>query len=338
MELVYDPDASVSSVDESVVTRIPRPLVIPRSKNDGIDTPNFNLVCAGRLGAKVLEDEMYMSEIIMMAEDIGMRDTWNKLPLHHIPTLNIFWEYGVCYPLIRYCLHASPSEESSNFGLVYLHPTRYSMMLWVPSSSSPDEDDAWHPDEIMKLSHEFSLLPSLAAFGEDDGDTTTVLECAGIQAMQNHLFSLGLGPIPFFRRPGVLLSISESAADNQDRSKEKLAIIVSHKHGRHGCCFDNRNQTVDEGDERCYLCPLNPFYEVLFHNHSRILQEDDDDHDENNEYVRITPQRAFGRVVEVGACLLLKMSCISEIIPSFKLQVLFPFFFPCASPLSHHLL
>lgn len=78
---------------------IHRPEVIPRHINPGIATPHFNLQCSGRVGTKVLEDEMYMSEVIMMAEDMGIE--WHQFPLDQTVTMCIHWEYGVCYPLIR---------------------------------------------------------------------------------------------------------------------------------------------------------------------------------------------------------------------------------------------
>jgi hypothetical protein len=77
-----------------------RPAVIPRHCNQGISTNNFRLVCEGKIGSRVLEDEMYMSEIIMMAEDMSM--DWHRFPLEQCPSLNIYWEYGVFYPMSRY--------------------------------------------------------------------------------------------------------------------------------------------------------------------------------------------------------------------------------------------
>jgi len=56
-----------------------RQLTIPRHENKSINTSNFTLQCAGKVGTKVLEDEMYMSEIIMMADDMGM--PWFEFPL-----------------------------------------------------------------------------------------------------------------------------------------------------------------------------------------------------------------------------------------------------------------
>lgn len=49
---------------------------------------------------RILEDEMYMSEIVSMADDLGM-PCWKHLPLSELPALNIHWEYGVCYPMGR---------------------------------------------------------------------------------------------------------------------------------------------------------------------------------------------------------------------------------------------
>lgn len=123
--------------DEDEPLRIPRPLVIPRNRNDTIVTENFTLQCSGKVGANVLEDEMYMSEILMMAEDIKL--PWYKLPLDEVPSLNILWEYGTCYPLVRY-ITAPSSSSSHKHALVFLHPSRFSMMVWVPPQDQMDDE------------------------------------------------------------------------------------------------------------------------------------------------------------------------------------------------------
>lgn len=220
-----------------------RPLVLPRSKNETITTPNFQLVCAGKIGAGILEDEMYMSEIIMMAEDIGMTNEetgileWYKMPLQEISsTLNIFWEWGVSYPMARYfepgeSQHGTDGGEEDTghtkhltFAIMYMDPNRFSMMIWAPSAAVeglPWDDESivnstemvlflvydctCHMCEtdtfcIQELFHEFSLLPQLPCI---QGQQT--LGCKDMQHMQTRLFAHGLGPIPLFRRPGVLL-------------------------------------------------------------------------------------------------------------------------------------
>ncbi len=83
-----------------------------------------------------------------------------------------------------------------------LHPTRYSMMLWIMDSESRKEveeaegylDDDWTPSMI--LGHEFSLLPCLFpqnypdhkkihALGEDEDEALMLTQnCHSIQEMQ----------------------------------------------------------------------------------------------------------------------------------------------------------
>ena len=142
-------------LDDQDVLRIPRPLVIPRPIDKDIVLPNFKLKCGGKIGSGVLEDEMFMSEIIMMSDDIGIK-SWSRLPLHIIPSMNIFWEYGVCFPLIRYTEASSLSHEvgsSKNVQLafVFLHPVRFSMMLWAMDSEDEDKDttdEDWLPQMV----------------------------------------------------------------------------------------------------------------------------------------------------------------------------------------------
>lgn len=121
-----------------------------------------------------------------------------------------------------------------------------------------------------------------------------------------------------------MTSISPAACDNGIKHKEKLGVIVAHRYGLHGCRCNPQGQAV--ADERCYLCPHNPFYEVLFrnsnkHNNTMMVTDDEAADEDLDMYVRITPHRAHGRVVDVGSCLLLKASAISEILPSFRLEV-----------------
>jgi hypothetical protein len=176
-------------------------------------------------------------------------------------------------------------------------------------------------ETTQELLHEFSLLRSLPPIerglgGGTQSTSRLTLGCKSIQGMQNGLFSTGLGPIPLFRRSGVLLSISMSAKDNDDASKEVLGVIVSHKNGVHGC----RACGGGEGDERCYLCAQNPFYEVLSEN--KLGVGDDLDISVQRTF-RVSPCRAFGRVVEVGACLLLKLSAVQDVLPGFSMKVCF---------------
>jgi|688.fasta_scaffold1145943_1 hypothetical protein len=161
-------ETQYEATEEEDVLRIPRPMVLPRGVNPSIVSANFKLQCAGKVGAGVLEDEMFMSEIVMMSEDIGVKP-WHKLPLHIIPSLNIFWEYGVCFPLVRYTAASSLSDLGNSscttaaaarnvqFAFVFLHPVRFSMMLWAMDTESCSEigdeaeDDSWVPEMVGAL-------------------------------------------------------------------------------------------------------------------------------------------------------------------------------------------
>lgn len=231
-----------------------------RPTNTSILTRNFKADYEGMVGTKVLEDEMYMSEILEMSVDVQV--DWRKLPISELPAINIHWEYGVCFPLARYPpdddnvmdeavqspngsgdedndddndnndMMDSSSSASSAANMrktleqivervsgvpqcaMFLHPTRYSMMLWAMDGESrrtveeavdllPDD---WMP--TMVLAHEFSLLPCLYPHGypdharmhhlvaegtdedeEEDGEGDVDLlltpSCSSIQDMQN---------------------------------------------------------------------------------------------------------------------------------------------------------
>jgi hypothetical protein len=44
----------------------------------------------------------------MASEDMGIK--WNQFPIDHRPSLNIFWEYDVFYPMMQYL--DSPANDS----------------------------------------------------------------------------------------------------------------------------------------------------------------------------------------------------------------------------------
>ena len=56
------------------------------------------------------------------------------------------------------------------------------------------------------------------------------------------------------RRPGVLLHISESAADHEDATRRRLGVVVCHRPGTHGCKFAAAHGDSLHADERCYFC------------------------------------------------------------------------------------
>lgn len=373
--------------------RIMRPAVIPRHSNEGFSSSHFTLQCPGRVGTKVLEDEMYMSDIIMTAEDMGIK--WTEFPLNQLRTLSINWEYGVCYPLSRFfCV--SPNENSNEndddydavykdflrtlaqFGeaVVYLNPDRHSMMLFVTDGRFGEDDSSMQTIRIgceslvaqadggvgwaprVELAHEFTLLPNLAPFedgneGSDDEEETPVLKlwggitlgCSSIQDMQNRMFKLGFGPIPYFRRAGVLVNMSPNESEDDDPECFRLGVVVSHCYGQHGCCKNDPEAFYTPGmqagplseDERCYLCDDHPFYNILFFNPRSAYDPlcggvtegaEDGGEDASNamhgseredwQIVPVSPNRAFHRAVPVGTKLLITMRRLSAILRGFQ--------------------
>ena len=241
-----------------------RPAVIPRHINTSITTSNFKLECEGKICTKVLEDEMYMSEIIMASEDMGIK--WNEFPVDHRPSLNIFWEYDVFYPM---SLYKKPTElrfeddewlmekfanslqrSSCSDAVMYMNPSRHSMMLYVIKPNFGEEDSMWKADDVLmdggpgwtpviELAHEFSLLPHLdpvapidSAFEEEVSGNSLwgkVTTCSSVLDMQNRLFKLGFGPLPNFRRAGVLVHMSPNEFDDDYKVTYMLGCIVAHR-------------------------------------------------------------------------------------------------------------
>lgn len=255
--------------------------------------------------------------------------------------------------------------------VMYMDPERSSMSLY-----------ALVDGERSELVHEFSLLPHLLVPTSPSGDSNSnggmwggvTPKCTSVTDMQNRLFRLtGYGPLPLYRRAGVLVNMSPGEEDDDDPGSRRLGCIVAHCPCKNGCIHDARRLLeveenarsiaerlrVDDDDDdnqqgdttaataaasvtipedmRCYMCIENPFYEVLFENpeddrplldmdSSDLLDNNDANNDENEmcsrstwSTVRVTPARAVFRTVPVGTRLLLPISCLRRIIPTFDL-------------------
>lgn len=173
--------------------------------------------------------------------------------------------------------------------------------------------------------------------------------CGTVQSMQNYIFALGFGPLPFFRRPGVIVFMSPDEAHEGDASTYLMGCIVSHTPGLHGCVGSSMSNVRGCDSHRCYLCTGNPFVEVLFHNPARPYLEIEtargadeeegeglllllDGHSSRGSHcsgsgsgsregwktVPVTPRRAFMHVLQVGAKLMLSVDALCRIMGSFQ--------------------
>jgi hypothetical protein len=114
--------------------------VIVRGKNLSIFSPSFKMECKGSERSGVLEDEMYMTSLIMMAG--GMGCDVQSFPVDKWP-VTLAWSWGICYPFHRYPNAVSwklmdgplgvlgRSLSYSNRICVMLHPSRHSVMIFV---------------------------------------------------------------------------------------------------------------------------------------------------------------------------------------------------------------
>ena len=127
--------------------------------------------------------------------------------------------------------------------------------------------------------------------------------------MQSRMFALGFGPLPYFRRPGVLLLISPDEGDDDSPENRLLGCVVPHRGGRcqHAC-----SARRPRGDsERCYLCHHHPFVEVLFHNPRSAY--DSQDHSCEWSTVPVTPRRAVFRALPVGSKLVMTVGTFARV-------------------------
>lgn len=114
--------------------------VLIRNKNLSIFSPNFKMECKGSERSGVLEDEMYMSSLIMMGADIGC--DVQSIPIDKWPiTLALSW--GECYPFHRFPNAVSWKQLDGPLGTlaksllysnricVMMHPSRHSVMIFA---------------------------------------------------------------------------------------------------------------------------------------------------------------------------------------------------------------
>jgi hypothetical protein len=254
-----------------------------RFKNKSIITNNFVMECKGRNQSNVLEDEMYMSNILMLADTINCK--WFEIPLGAWKT-TLHLEYGICYPFTSYTntTIADPSKVSHT-ACLFMNPTRRSVMLWVLDKNSAEEYDE---EKAVEL-EERNWVPSVSMIQEFTvtsmvGDDTT--KCPDMDAIIESVYAMGYGPCPFFRRSGVLINTSESEGSASDPDSYRLGCVVPHSVDTHGCCHSHYR--------KCYFCPHNPFYEVSF--------------SPDTTPVRVQPLRASHHVVAVGTKLLLSIN------------------------------
>jgi hypothetical protein len=156
----------------------------------------------------VLEDEMYMTSLVMMSSDVEC--DVRSFPIDRWPvTLALSW--GVCYPFHRYPNATTGKERDGAIGdlarqlsysqqiCVMMHPSRHSVMIFAMDqgstltlkSTSIMDLDAWVPNVRMVVEFATASL----------SDTTFV--ASDMDEIQQNIFSLGFGPIPFYRRCSV---------------------------------------------------------------------------------------------------------------------------------------
>jgi hypothetical protein len=151
--------------------------VIIRPKSLSIFSSNFKMDCKGSQRSGVLEDEMYMTSLIMACDDLkcDVRD----FPLDNWPiALSVAW--GTCYPFHRFPNATKWKEMEGPLGdiarglaysdsiCVLMHPSRHSVMIFAMNVESTDmlngssimelESSSWVPCITMPVEFATSTL------------------------------------------------------------------------------------------------------------------------------------------------------------------------------------
>ena len=143
--------------------------------------------------------------------------------------------------------------------------------------------------------------------------------------MQSRLFALGFGPLPYFRRPGVLLHISPDETDDDDPQTYMLGCVVAHhgncacKNSRSASSSNHDSGTAADHSSRCYMCCSHPFVEVLFENPRSAYAPPQDGSRGESEVRRawstvpVSPRRAVFRALPVGTRLLVRLGDLADV-------------------------
>jgi hypothetical protein len=151
--------------------------VIVRGKNLSIFSNNFKMECKGSQRSGVLEDEMYMTCLIMASADIKCQV--QDFPIDNWPiVLSLSW--GTCYPFHRFRNAVKWKQTEGLLGdlarrlkytdsvIVLMHPSRHSVMMFamdvgsvmtVNTTSMCDlESSSWTPLVTMVAEFATSTL------------------------------------------------------------------------------------------------------------------------------------------------------------------------------------
>lgn len=219
---------------------VTRPEQVLRFKsNRGIkQDASFAYSSAGPTG--LMEDDAFMAPIIALRDYLNIKD-FTDIPLH-MWCFDIAWEWGVVYPLARYdAADALPPEKfaaDSKFALVL---NRRCFCMQVYGQEREDLELEKSAQDQARFVPRMTLMAELKPSRK--GGRDSFFQC------QEDLFKMGLGPMPYIRRPGVAVRL------NYGGGETRVGCIVPHQRERHGC---RRPQS-----ERCYFCAQNPFYDVM---------------------------------------------------------------------------
>jgi hypothetical protein len=169
---------------------------------------------------------------------------------------------------------------------VMMHPSRHSVVLFAMDKDSTNlrsktsiadlEGANWIP-EVHVLAE-----MATAALG------STTIVARNMDVIQQNIFGMGFGPMPFYRRCSVAVLVDEEREDGIETIiTQRVSCIVPHQDARHGC----RHSAVHD----CYFCPYNPFYEILS--------------DSTQPSVRYSPSLVTKLVMPIGTLLLLDTRC-----------------------------
>jgi hypothetical protein len=156
-----------------------------------------------------------MSPVFMLAKQLNI--VYHRLPLD-MWNLQLFLEFDVCYPFIRYESNKTWQTQEIGFfasarkysecvsACVFLNPSRRSVMLWVmlPSSQQQFLDET--PEALLASNWvpDIAMIQEFAPFGVSYG-AANISRSAGVDNAINSIFKMGFGPCPLFRRGGILM-------------------------------------------------------------------------------------------------------------------------------------
>jgi hypothetical protein len=167
-----------------------------------------------------------------------------------------------------------------------MHPSRNSVVVFAMDSTSTRTVKA---TPMHQLDNWVPTIATVVEFATGPLSPETIV-LDNMDQIQQSIFKMGFGPMPFYRRCSVAVGYVDEREDGEEIIQTKMvSCVVPHRFQVNGCIHSQHRD--------CYFCPYNPFYELLVNS--------------KRPPIRRNPTEVSEDVLPVGMLLLLDTECES---------------------------